>query len=247
MKAMKLTALATLSIFAMTAHAGVGESLSNASKSAKPAAVSLELGTLGYGANVAWSANDSTELVVGWSGMNVDSDIDIGGNDSVINWKKVLGSEYENFEGNLKLGVDFNNPYVGVNVRPFANRFTVGSGVIFQRNKLDATLTSKGEATEVTFNGTDYPIPAGSDINIHAESSRSLAPYLTIGFKPNADKRFGMFGELGAVYTGKWKTSVDVSESIPDYEELEKDMTDKINGDNLSWYPIIKLGATYRF
>lgn len=229
-----------------------GKAVANAGKTVvdtvkKPAAVSLELGTLGAGANVAWSANETAEVVVGWTGANIDSDIDIGGNDSVINWKKVLGDEYEDFEGNLKLGVDMSNPYVGVKVRPFANRFTVGTGVIFQDNEITADL-SANTPTTISVNGTRYDVPASGNVNIHAESGRSLAPYLTIGFKPNNDKRFGMFGEIGAVYTGDWKTRVDVSDNVAlASPNLKQELEDKIRKDNLAWYPIVKLGATVRF
>lgn len=53
-----------------------GKAVANAGKTVvdtvkKPAAVSLELGTLGAGANVAWSANETAEVVVGWTGANL--------------------------------------------------------------------------------------------------------------------------------------------------------------------------------
>lgn len=39
----------------------------------KPAAVSLEVGSLGYGANIAWAANDRVELQAGWAGGDIAS------------------------------------------------------------------------------------------------------------------------------------------------------------------------------
>ncbi|WP_066804565.1 hypothetical protein [Moraxella oblonga] len=249
MKAIKLLAVAVAlsSGVAMANNAvtNAGKTLFNTAKN--PAAVSLEVGTLGYGANVAWSANETAEVVVGWAGGKTSTDIDLNDNDSIINWNKVLGDEYEDFVGNVALNTDFNNPYVGVKVRPFANRFTVGTGVIFQRNDIDAKLTAK-ESSDITINGTRHTVPTSGEVNIHAESGRSLAPYLTVGFKPNSDKRFGMFGEIGAVYTGDWKTRVEVSESVQNSApNLQSELEKKIKDDNLSWYPIVKLGATVRF
>lgn len=231
-----------------------GKAVANAGKTVvdtvkKPAAVSLELGTLGAGANVAWSANETAEVVVGWTGGKFDTDIDIGDNDSIINWDKVLGDEYKDFTGTATIKTDFSNPYVGVKVRPFANRFTVGTGVIFQDNNIDVGILANGQ-TSVTVNGNKYDVPASGSINVHAESGNSLAPYLTIGFKPNSDKRFGMFGEIGAVYSGDWKTRVDISDNIkalPENANLQSELEEKIKKDNLAWYPIVKLGATVRF
>ena len=107
-----------------------------------PAAVSAEIGTLGYGANIAWGVNETTELQAGWSGMDFDGDKNLDSNDSWLNYGKILGDGYSNYEGKLKYDFDFSNPYVGVQMRPWANNFTVGTGVMVPRNKLKASLTS---------------------------------------------------------------------------------------------------------
>lgn len=256
MKLIKFVAVATALYsgvaMANSTVANAGKAVGNAGKTVvstvtKPAAVSLEVGTLGYGANVAWSANETTEVVAGWTGGKFDTDIDIGDNDSIINWDKVLGDEYKDFTGTATIKTDFSNPYVGVKVRPFANRFTVGTGVIFQDNNIDVGILANGQ-TSVTVNGNKYEVPASGSINVHAESGNSLAPYLTVGFKPNSDKRFGMFGEIGAVYSGDWKTRVEVSDNVKSVSpDLQRELEDKIKKDNLAWYPIVKLGATVRF
>ena len=215
----------------------------------KPASISAEIGTLGYGANIAWSANETAEVVAGWTGGSFDADADIGGSDSIINQKKVLGDEYKDYRGTLKLDADFSNPYVGVKVRPFANRFTVGTGMIFTDNSLDATLTPHEGKTSVQVDGDKYEVTG--DIIVKAESGRKMSPYLTVGFKPNSDQNFGMFGELGAAYTGKWKTDVQVNGTVSgagtSNQELADRLQDKISNDNPKWYPIVKLGATMRF
>ena len=63
-----------------------------------PAAISAEVGTLGYGANIGWALNDKTELVAGWAGG------DIGDLKDTI--------EIEDVEYDLE--TDSSNPYIGV-------------------------------------------------------------------------------------------------------------------------------------
>ena len=70
-----------------------------------PAAISAEVGTLGYGANIGWALNDKTELVAGWAGG------DIGDLKDTI--------EIEDVEYDLE--TDSSNPYIGVNLRPAGN------------------------------------------------------------------------------------------------------------------------------
>lgn len=262
MKVVKLSIAMTAAVLSANAMANtVVESGRTVFKTVTaPAAVSAEIGTLGYGANIAWSANETTEVVAGWTGGSFNADAEIGGSDSIINWKKVLGSEYADTKAKFKLSGDLSNPYIGVNVRPFSNRLTVGTGVIFQDNKFDASLTSN-ENFNIKIKGTEYIVQSQDEVKIKADSGRDLAPYVSVGFKPNANsnKRFGMFGELGVIYTGKWDTNVDViydGSKLPKaeqearkvyYDKLKADLSDKINKDNPEWYPIIKLGATYRF
>lgn len=260
MKTLKLVALSSAVLLSSTAMANVvtdaGNTIVDSGKTvfttlAKPGAVNAEIGTLGYGASIAWSANESTEVVAGWNGGSFDVDTDIGGSDSIINWKKVLGDEWNDYNGNLKIDGDYSNPYVGVNLRPWKNRFTVGTGVIFQDNELDATLTSEQGKAAIQIDGQTYNVDG--NIKVKAESGNALAPYLTLGVKPNinSNSRVGFFGEVGAAYTGKWKTDVDLTEAnVSDgksKEDLQADLERTIRDNNPTWYPIVKVGATYRF
>lgn len=266
MKLFKLSALVATAVLSNVAMAGVisdvGDTIADAGSTivdggktvfttlSKPGAVNVEIGTLGYGASIAWSANESTEVVAGWNGAKFDINADIGGNDSIINWNKVLGDEWGDYTGRLNLDVDLSNPYVGVNLRPWKNQFTVGTGMIFQDNNFTATLTSD-ELAKITVDGKEYQVKG--DVSVRAKSGNALAPYLTIGVKPNTNSlnRLGFFGEVGAAYTGKYKTQVEVATDAQitggTVEELERDLRGKINDNNISWYPIFKVGATYRF
>lgn len=191
-----------------------------------PAAISAEVGTLGYGANLGWALNDKTELVVGWAGG------DIGDLKDTI--------EIEDVEYDLE--TDSSNPYLGVNLRPAGNWFTVGLGTIFQDNKV--TLKSNN-AKDVKIG--DSVKGYSGNLEASVENKNTMAPYLTLGFRPNITNNFGLFGEVGAAYTGGQKVTeakIDGANRADLASDLQKDIDDE----NLAkWYPIAKIGATYRF
>ena len=199
-----------------------------------PAAISAEVGTLGYGANIGWALNDKTELVAGWAGGDVGDlkdSIDIGDN-------------------TYNLETDFSNPYLGVQMRPMGNWFTVGAGTIFPNNEL--TLQSEGSLEKpININGKDYT----GKVKATVENKNDLAPYLTVGFRPNINNNWGVFGEVGAAYTGGLKvTNAKVSDPRTGAslaainESFKEDLQRDINDEDISdWMPIAKVGVTYRF
>ncbi|MBE8425008.1 hypothetical protein IQA86_19110, partial [Leptospira borgpetersenii serovar Balcanica] len=131
-----------------------------------PAAVSAEIGTLGYGANIAWGLNETTELTAGWNGFSDDGNKDLDASDSWINWGKALGDGWGNFEGDMKYDADFSNPYLGVNLRPWATNFTVGTGIIVPDNELKASLTpNPGSVANVKIDGKRYEVQANETVN----------------------------------------------------------------------------------
>jgi len=192
-----------------------------------PAAISAEVGTLGYGANIGWGLNDKTELVVGWAGG------DIG------DLKDTIDIQDNTFD----LETDYSNPYIGVNLRPAANWFTVGLGTIFQDNK---TTLKSNNAQGVKIGNNDV-IGYSGNLEASVENKNTMAPYLTLGFRPNITNNFGLFGEVGAAYTGGQKVT-DAKINGLNRADLASDLQKDIDDENLAkWYPIAKIGATYRF
>ena len=192
-----------------------------------PAAISAEVGTLGYGANLGWGLNDKTELVVGWAGG------DIG------DLKDTIDIQDNTFD----LETDYSNPYIGVNLRPAGNWFTVGLGTIFQDNK---TTLKSSNAQGVKIGNNDV-VGYSGNLEASVENKNTMAPYLTLGFRPNITNNFGLFGEVGAAYTGGQKVTeakIDGANRADLASDLQKDIDDE---DLAKWYPIAKIGATYRF
>lgn len=209
-----------------------------------PAAVSAEVGTLGYGANVAWGINEKTELQAGWAGGDVAD---------------LFGGDFDANDVNYDVDSDFSNPYLGVQYRPVANWFTMGAGIIVPDNDFDVTANAEGPNYRI--DNVDYNAAETGTLSGTLEHRNKLAPYATLGFRPNITNNFGVFGEVGAAYMGK--TDATVRSSNPDgnvtattvngtttvtgsdvANRAEQELEDK---DYLEWMPIVKVGATYRF
>ena len=229
-----------------TTGAVVGGTKGFFNKVVNPASVSAEVGTLGYGANIGWSMNEKTELQAGWAGGDVAD---------------LFGGDFDADDVNYDVDADFSNPYLGVQLRPTGNWFTVGAGIIVPDNDFDVTANSEGgtyKINDVSYNADDVGTLQGT-----MEHRNKLAPYATIGFRPNITNNFGLFGEIGAAYMGKTDATVNatdpedvvrVSNGVTDIPSglnagqvaklAEQELEDK---DWLEWLPIVKVGATYRF
>ena len=194
-----------------------------------PAAISAEVGTLGYGANIAWGLNDKTEIQAGWAGGDVAD---------------LFGGDFDANDVNYDVDTDFSNPYLGVQLRPMANWFTVGAGIIVPDNEINVTANTKDGFYKI--DGQQYAEADVGTLKGTIEHRNKLAPYATIGFRPNITNNFGLFGELGAAYMGKTTATVNASgaNGAAAEEQIKKELEDK---NLLEWLPIVKVGATYRF
>lgn len=210
-----------------------------------PASVSAEVGTLGYGASVGYSLNDKTELQAGWAGGNVAD---------------LFGGDFDANDVNYDVDADFSNPYMGVQLRPAANWFTMGAGIIVPDNDIDVTANADGDFFKL--DGIQYNAAQTGNLEGSLEHRNKLAPYGTIGFRPNIGNNWGVFGEIGAAYMGKTDATVRSTQPDADVNYTdEQGATQTIKGsevakiaeqelenkDYLEWFPIVKLGATYRF
>ena len=209
-----------------------------------PASVSAEVGTLGYGANLGFSLNDKVELQAGWAGGDVAD---------------LFGGDFDANDVNYDVDTDFSNPYMGVQLRPAANWFTMGAGIIVPDNDIEVTSNPNGGVYKV--DGKQYQANDVGTLKGTLDHRNKLAPYATIGFRPNITNNFGVFGEIGAAYLGKTDAEVrsvggasgfirdennvvtgETSASVA--KKAERELEDK---NYVEWLPIVKLGATYRF
>ncbi len=249
MKAIKLTMLAILATSAVTANAGVIGGMKDGmgqmwNTAGNPGAISVEAGSLGYGANIAYGANEYTEVQVGWTGGDLLSK-----------------AEFEVKDVDFTAETDFSTPYVGVQLRPLKNWLTVGVGAMYMGNN-EITATAKPTTGKTfTYNGETYTADANAELDATLEFKNTVSPYLSLGFRPNINNRFGLFGELGVAYTGGIEANVDAKGSYmhngvntslnaSEIQELEDNARTEIEDeikDYDDYYPIVKLGATMRF
>lgn len=251
MKAVKLSVVSAAVLLSTSAMANVvtdtGAAVVDGTRTifstlVKPAAVSAEVGTLGYGANIAWAVNDTVELQAGWAGGDIAKSIN------------------DNFDANgvnYEVDTDFSNPYLGVQMRPAANWFTVGAGIIVPDNDITVRANDYDQGV-YRVGGKEYKQADVGVLEGTLEHRNKLAPYMTVGFRPNLHNNWGVFGELGAAYLGKTDATITAVDSrtvtstdgleTKTSQEIAAQAANDIEGkDYARWFPIAKVGVTYRF
>jgi len=225
---------ANAGVVSNTTGAVVGGTKGFFNKVVNPASVSAEVGTLGYGANIGWSLNEKTELQAGWAGGDAAD---------------LFGGDFDADDVNYDVDTDFSNPYLGVQLRPTGNWFTMGAGIIVPDNDID--VRANAEDGNFRIDDVDYDADEVGTLEGTIEHRNKLAPYLTVGFRPNITNNFGLFGEVGAAYMGKTDATVraagngtNAATAATAASAAEQELEDK---DWLEWFPIVKVGATYRF
>jgi hypothetical protein len=126
--------------------------------------------------------------------------------------------------------------------------FRLTAGVLIGGDNIDATATSMSGT--YTINGVQYSTLGE---NIHAKAKFPVVrPYIGIGLghTPIAQQGFSMFFDAGVAY-GKPHVEFDVPADIvaeagqENVDAEEQQLQDKAN--RLRFYPIVKVGVTYRF
>lgn len=126
--------------------------------------------------------------------------------------------------------------------------FRLTAGALIGGDNVDATATSMNGT--YTINGVPYSTLGQS---IHAKARfPTVRPYIGIGFghTPVAQKGFSMFFDAGVAY-GRPRVELDVPPDIvaeagqANIDAEKQELQDK--ADRLRFYPIVKVGVTYRF
>ncbi len=208
-----------------------------------PTGVRAEVGTTGYGGALLWTANPYVGLALGYNGGDISWSDDL----------KINGSQYD-------LDMDNKLAYLNAEIRPWgasqniwAQGLYVAAGVGYIDNEYG--LERKvGAGRNFTVNHTDFQ--AGAD-GVHIKGKQSydndIAPYVGFGFAPKITKNIGVFGEVGAYYTGNPSVSLQrVSGSATSLasnldNELAKEQNKIANDDKYEWLPVGKIGVSYNW
>jgi hypothetical protein len=196
--------------------------------------VTARVGTLGIGADVTKSFTSQIDGRLGFNFGNVG----FNRTDSGINYDSTL---------NLSSFHLFGDYY------PFGGgSFRVTGGLVAQNNKF--SVTSKPAANgSYTINNTQYSANDVGSLTGEFKYANSIAPYLGIGFGKPASEGLGFNADLGVMFTGAPKVSLNASNPT-----FNNDPTTRAQIDNqvrqtendlkgFSVYPVLSVGISYGF
>ena len=235
-KLLTVVALSTGATLAMADEKVITENGVVSYSTFKPAAVRAEVGTTGYGGAVSWSVNPKVGLTVGYNGGDISWSDDVS----------VSGTKYD-------ADMDNNVAYLNAEIRPWGNWLYTALGVGFVDS--DYKLTGRpGSNGEVRIDGSTFGADAGR-VTGKLEYTSDIAPYIGFGISPSITSRFGVFGEIGAYYTGNpevtlYNTGNQFAVSAngrPIKDAINTEVKKIENDDKYKFLPVAKVGLTARF
>ena len=138
---------------------------------------------------------------------------------------------------------------------PMDNGFRLTGGLVYNGNKIDVSVKSNDTSAYV-LNGNTYSAAQAGAINGSIDFGK-VAPYLGVGWGNAAavKKGWGFTADLGVMFQGSPKSSLSNSGcTAPSAfcDQLAADVAaEKGNLDsklsNLNSYPVVRIGASYRF
>ena len=202
-----------------------------------PTGARAEVGTTGYGGAIQWTASPYVGLSLGYNGGDLSWSDDI----------KINGSKYD---------VDMNNKniYLNAEIHPWGvsdNRWAQGTyfaaGVAYLDNDYDLLQRSKDGT--VKLNGNTYAY--NGEIRGKMNYKNNIAPYLGVGIAPKFSKNWGVFGEIGAYYTGNPTVNLEADGTFVNSNggnaeaDLKADQQKIANDSKYAWMPVGKVGVNF--
>ena len=209
-----------------------------------PTGVRAEVGTTGYGGALLWTANPYVGLALGYNGGD-------------ISWSDDLSVD------GVKYDVDMDNKlaYLNAEIRPWGaseNRWAQGlymaAGVGYLDNQYDLAKRLTNSNDTLTIDGRNFNAPTGQgSVEGNLSYENDIAPYVGLGFAPKINKNWGVFGEVGAYYTGNPTVDltstglVEVGGVTPGQVAANNEAEEIRNDDKFEWLPVAKLGVSYHW
>ena len=204
-----------------------------------PTGARLEVGTTGYGGALLWTANPYVGLALGYNGGDISWTDDV----SIDGTKYDLDMENSTAYLNAEI-----RPW-GASANPWAQGLYVAAGVGYIDNEYDLTKRSKDGTIKI--NGTNYSYNGSVNGNMSYEND--IAPYVGLGFAPKLNKNWGVFGEVGAYYTGNPAVDLDKSGTFVNAAggnasaDLRAEEQKIREDDKYQWLPVGKVGVSYHW
>lgn len=242
MKMLKVLAVATAlsaSGFAMADDQVVQSGYAFDKNQLIPTGVRAEVGTTGYGGALLWTANPYVGLALGYNGGDISWSDDVS----------INGTKYD-------LDMDNSLAYLNAEIRPWgasqnvwAQGLYVAAGVGYVDNDYD--LNKRSTDGTIKVNGNNYNFNGQVSGKMNYEND--IAPYVGFGFAPKITKNIGVFGEVGAYYTGNPSVNLDaygdfVNVNGADFDKDLRAEENKIaNDDKYEWMPVGKVGVSFHW
>lgn len=202
-----------------------------------PTGVRAEVGTTGYGGAIQWTASPYVGLSLGYNGGNISWRDDLS----------VNGTKYD-------VDMDNNNVYLNAEIHPWGtsdNRWAQGTyfatGVAYLDNDYD--LSQRSKDGNVKLNGTNYSY--NGELRGQMNYKNNIAPYVGVGIAPKFSKNWGVFGEVGAYYTGNPTVNLDADGTFINANggsaaaDLKAEQQKIANDDKYAWMPVGKVGVNF--
>jgi hypothetical protein len=183
--------------------------------------VGVRIGTTGLGIDVSRNILPTLDARVGYSGGS---------------WGYDSSTSGASYTGDIKLS----NLNALLDFHPLGPLFRLTGGVIFNKNKYEATGTPNGQAG--SFNAT-------------VESGKTAAPYLGVGWGNVAGMGVNFYADLGVMFMGTPKASISANCSGLSGAQCttlqnqvateQQNLQDKL--DRFKAYPVLNIGVTIGF
>ena len=209
--------------------------------------------------NLATAQDLTVGLTTGLTGTNIEISSPINDYVSVRADMHLAGSvdktlTLENNSYNISFTPDTKS--LLVDVHPFSGAFYMTGGLVDQN--INFALKGNSSAGNYTFNDTSYSTGSVGTFTGTAGFSKSIAPYIGMGWSNRNKEADGVafsieFGVID-VGTGKADLSVSCGSALTSSQcvTLQNDVTSEINKVNSNldkklFYPVAKVGISYRF
>jgi hypothetical protein len=246
LKLLAVTAALSASGLAMADGSVVDQGYAFEANQLIPTGARLEVGTTGYGGALLWTANPYVGLALGYNGGDISWSDDL----------KINGSKYD-------LDMDNKLAYLNAEIRPWgasqntwAQGLYVAAGVAYIDNDYDVNRNI-GRNASFKVDGSRFNAGLNDNVSIKGNQKydNDIAPYVGFGIAPKINKNFGVFGEVGAYYTGNPTVSLQQVSGTDQVNGNGDRLSDAIRGeenkisndDKYKWLPVGKVGVSYHW
>jgi hypothetical protein len=219
---------------APTKRMAVSQNSTTSTKESAGIGVTARVGTLGIGVDVAKSLTPQFNARLGFNFGNIN----VNRTDSGIDYDSQL-----NFSS-IQLVGDY---------YPFtSSSFRVTGGLVAQNNRFAVTGKPSNNGT-YTIGGTQYSASSVGSLSGEYKYGNSIAPYLGIGIGKSTNEGLGFNADLGVMFTGSPKVSLNASNPAFNNNPITRAQLDNqvrqtendLKGFNV--YPVLSIGLSYGF